>query len=320
MRMAFLSKSMLFPLITIIAFSAVPCSNGLGPSPKQPSSLVPSSTQLQYHHGPLLTGPTSINIYLIWYGAFSPSHKLTISDFFASFNHLAKPASISTWWRTTQAYKDTARKPVSATIRLARQVSNTIVVNNLKRADIAALVKNAIAKRVFPFDSNGIYLVLTSSDIAVERFCMGSCGFHNATLVSPNRKAVFAHVGDPSSQCPGLCAWPFAVPLYGPPGPALVAPNSVGIDGMIMNIATVLAGAATNPFKNGYFQGDALAPLEAVTACAGIFGAGAYPGYPGKLMVDPKSKASYNAYGINRRRFLVPAMWDPLSVTCKVVA
>ncbi|KAJ0054140.1 hypothetical protein Pint_00928 [Pistacia integerrima] len=32
---------------------------------------------------------------------------------------------------------------------------------------------------------------------------------------------------------------------------ALVAPNGVGADGMVINIATILAGAATNPFKTG---------------------------------------------------------------------
>ncbi|XP_008782576.3 cell wall / vacuolar inhibitor of fructosidase 2-like [Phoenix dactylifera] len=37
-------------------------------------------------------------------------------------------------------------------------------------------------------------------------------------------------------------------------------------------------------------------PSEASTACAGFFGPGAYPGYPGKLMNDSKSHASSNVY------------------------
>lgn len=149
---------------------------------------------------------------------------------------------------------------------------------------------------------------------------MGSCGFHDNIMISSTSRVVLAHVGEPSVQCPGLCAWPYAVPAYGPPGQALVAPNGVGTDGMVMNIATILAGASTNPFKNGYYQGDALAPLEAVTACSGIFGAGAYPGFPGNLMVDRASKASFNAYGVNARKFLLPSMWDLTSSSCKVIA
>ncbi|XP_077213266.1 protein EXORDIUM-like 2 [Tasmannia lanceolata] len=327
MRMAKLCRTRLFSFMTILALAITPWSHGLNPQPKQPSSLVPSTTQLLYHKGPLLTGPRSINIYLIWYGAFSPSHKTTISDFFASFNPLTdstirgKP-TVLTWWKTTQAYKDMTRKPISGTVKLAGQVYDAVfsLGKSLKRTQMATLVKNNIAKRAFPIDPNGVYFVLTASDVTVERFCMDSCGFHDTISVSPRQRVALAHVGDPGTQCPSLCAWPYAVPVYGPPGPALIAPNSVGIDGMVMNIATILAGTATNPFKNGYFQGDALAPLEAVTACAGIFGADAYPGYPGKLMIDQKSKASYNVYSVNNRLFLLPAMWDPLSRICKVVA
>lgn len=76
---------------------------------------------------------------------------------------------------------------------------------------------------------------------------------------------------------------------------------------MHVNIGAVLVGAATNPYKTGYFQGNALgfalAPLEAVTACSGMFGVGAYPG---DLLVDKSSKASYNLYGVNGRKFLLP--------------
>lgn len=122
--------------------------------------------------------------------------------------------------------------------------------------------------------------------MSVEPFCIGACGFHDSIMVPAKGTIVYAHLGDPSVQCPGPCAWPYAVPVYGPPGQALVAPNGVGADGMIINIATILAGAATNPFKTGYFQGDASAHLEVVTACPGIFGGGAYPGYPVDLKVD----------------------------------
>ncbi|KAI4342066.1 hypothetical protein MLD38_026726 [Melastoma candidum] len=88
---------------------------------------------------------------------------------------------------------------------------------------------------------------------------------------------------------------------------------------MIINIATLLAGTATNPFGNGYFQGSAEAPLEAVTACAGEFGSGSYPGYPGKVLVDTTTGGSYNANGVNGRKFLLPAMWDPQFSVCETL-
>ncbi|MQL81079.1 hypothetical protein Taro_013542 [Colocasia esculenta] len=294
-------------------------------TPKHPSALVPSaSTQLQYHRGPLLTSP--INVYLVWYGAFSPADKSAISDFFASFDLSPATAphgkqTVSTWWKTAQRYRDTGGRPVSSAVKLAGHVSDPgcSLGKSLKRADVSSLARNAVLKQLLPYDAGGVYLVLTAADVTVERFCMGSCGFHGTVTIFPGRPvAVVAHVGNAATQCPGLCAWPFAVPAYGPPGPPLVAPNGVGADGVVMNVATVLTGAATNPRGNGYYQGDALAPLEAVTACPGVFGEGAYPGYPGQLMVDPKSRASFNAYGAQARMFLLPAMWDPSSFACNV--
>ncbi|MBA0860177.1 hypothetical protein Goshw_014821 [Gossypium schwendimanii] len=313
-------RSLLLPLICVLALAT--WSHGLSRGQQRPSSLDAASNTLQYHGGPLLTKPNGIKVYLIWYGGFSLKDRNSITDFFASFANPGRRQgpSVSTWWKTISTYKDKTGKPVSDTVRLVKQVVDVYSSGKtLKRAQLANFVKSKIESKIFPLDPNGIYLVLTAKDVTVERFCMGSCGFHDSILVGGSTRVVFAHVGDPTVQCPGLCAWPYALPAYGPPGPALVAPNGIGTDGMIINIATLLAGATTNPFKTGYFQGDALAPLEAVTACPGIFGAGAYPGYPGALLVDKMSKASYNAYGANGRKFLLPATWDLIRLNCKVV-
>ncbi|KAF5193267.1 Exordium like [Thalictrum thalictroides] len=326
MRILNLLWPLLFPLTITVVLAISPWAYALNQRPSiRPSSLVTSPfSQLTYHKGPIMTGPSPINLYIIWYGVFSPMHKTTITDFFASFNQALNPKldpTVSTWWKTTQFYKDAKGKSVSGTVRLLGEVSDVkcSLGKNLKRASIAFLVKKMIANKTFLADPTAIYFVLTASDVHVEQFCMNSCGFHNSVMVSPSQRVVYAHVGDPGTQCPGLCAWPYAAPAYGPPQ-VLVAPNGVGIDGMVMNVATILAGAATNPFQTGYFQGDALAPLEALTACSGVFGEGAYSGYPGKLLMDSRNKASYNAYGVKGRKFLLPAMWDLLTKTCKVGA
>ncbi|KAF3788985.1 hypothetical protein EJ110_NYTH19777 [Nymphaea thermarum] len=49
---------------------------------------------------------------------------------------------------------------------------------------------------------------------------------------------------------------------------------------MIINIASLLAGIVTNPYKSAYFQGMTSASLEAASACAGIHGKNAYAGCP----------------------------------------
>eukprot|EP01018_Ginkgo_biloba_P030384 Gb_01904 [translate_table: standard] len=145
---------------------------------------------------------------------------------------------------------------------------------------------------------------------------MSSYGFHANTLPSTsngngNKLLAYAWVGNSGSHCLGQCAWPFHQPLYNRQTPPLVAPNEdVGIDGMIINIATLLAGAVTNPFNTGYLQGDPAAPIEAVSACTRIYGKGAYPDYPEKILHDPTTGASFNAHRVNMHRFLLPVMWN----------
>lgn len=95
--------------------------------------------------------------------------------------------------------------------------------------------------------------------------------------------------------------------------------GDVGMDGMVVNIASMVAGAVTNPFRDGFYQGDKDAPLEAATACTGVYGSGAYPGFAGNLAVDGTTGASYNANGANGRKYLLPALFDPATSTCSTL-
>ncbi|GAB2217183.1 hypothetical protein Drorol1_Dr00000352 [Drosera rotundifolia] len=146
---------------------------------------------------------------------------------------------------------------------------------------------------------------------------MSSCGSHGSYRANKGSRAGYIWVGNSETQCPGQCVWPFHQPICGPQGPPLVALNDiVGMDGMVMNVAGLLADTVINPFGNRYFQSPKDAPLEAASVCPGVYGSGAYPGYAGKLLVDPTSRASYNAYGIDGRKYLLLALFDPAAQTC----
>jgi hypothetical protein len=54
-----------------------------------------------------------------------------------------------------------------------------------------------------------------------------------------------------------------------------------------------------------------------VSTCTGIFGKGASAGYPGEILVDKTTGASYTAFGIDGRQYLLPATWDPTTSTSK---
>ncbi|XP_059648043.1 protein EXORDIUM-like 2 [Cornus florida] len=261
---------------------------------------------LKYHNGVLLKGKITVN--LIWYGKFTPIQRSIIVDFLQSLSSSGAPLpSAASWWRTTEKYKRG-----SSTLVVANQilVENYSLGKSLKNWHIIALASKG-------GHVSSVNVVLTAKDVAVEGFCM-RCGSHGSTR--GRTRFAYAWVGNSETQCPGQCAWPFHQPIYGPQTPPLVAPNGdVGIDGMIINLATVLAGAVTNPFNNGYFQGPPTAPLEAVSACTGAFGSGAYPGYPGQVLVDKITGASYNAHGVNGRKYLLPAMWDPQTSACSTL-
>ncbi|KAM4075175.1 hypothetical protein ACB094_10G149100 [Castanea mollissima] len=260
----------------------------------------------QYHNGPLLTGQISIN--LIWYGKFKPSQRTIISDFITPLSTstptTAQP-SVATWWKTTDKYYQLSNSKNPSTLVLSM---GTQIID-----ETYSLGKS--------LSNQQIEQLASKDDVAVEGFCMSKCGTHGSlTGATVQEKFTYIWVGNSETQCPGQCAWPFHQPIYGPQSPPLVAPNNdVGLDGMVINLASLLAGTTTNPFGNGFFQGPKDAPLEATSACPGVYGKGAYPGYAGDLLVDPATGASYNANAANGRKYLVPALFDPSTQTCSTI-
>lgn len=318
MASSFVSSGILFQFVLLV--SLLQFSNGARDLAESGQTQEP--LLFQYHNGPLLQGQISIN--LIWYGKFKPSQRAIVSDFIASLtsSRPIKPQpSVATWWKSIEKYYHLAKwKNSPLVLKLGSQILDQTY----------SLGKSLSNKQIMQLASKGaqksaINIVLTSSDVAVDGFCSSRCGTHGsaASAVKINGKAskfAYVWVGNSETQCPGQCAWPFHEPIYGPQNPPLVAPNNdVGLDGMIINLAGLLAGTATNPFGNGFFQGPKEAPLEAASACPGVYGKGAYPGYAGDLLVDATTGASYNANGVNGRKYLLPALFDPKTSTCSTL-
>ncbi|KAE8656095.1 Protein EXORDIUM-like 1 [Hibiscus syriacus] len=283
-------------------------------------TLTTSSGQpmpFQYHDGPLLSGKISVNI--IWYGKFKPFQRAIISDFIVSLSSSNPPQpSVGKWWKSIEKYYHLTKKYHPLVLSLGTEISDEKYSfgKSLNNQQILQLASKGPQK-------NAINVVLTSADVAVEGFC-SRCGTHGSGLGSGSSqgyKFTYIWVGNSDTQCPGQCAWPFHRPTHGPQFPPLVAPNNdVGLDGMVINLASFLAGTATNPFGNGYYQGPKEAPLEAASACPGIYGKGAYPGYSGDLLVDRNTGASYNANGVNGRKYLLPALVEPTTSACFTLA
>ncbi|RWW14616.1 hypothetical protein GW17_00021601 [Ensete ventricosum] len=297
---------LLISLLLVLSYSAAAAA-----APRKLVLVQQPPLVLKYHNGPLLRGNYTLS--LLFYGRFSAAQRSIVADFIRSLSPSGaspQPPSAASWWRTTARYGGGSAVHLSLGLQLL-DVSYS-KGKLLSSSDVVALATGAAAAS----GPRAIAVVVTAADVAVEGFCSSRCGTHGRLEGS----AGFVWVGDSASQCPGQCAWPFHQPLYGPQTPPLVSPNGdVGMEGVVINLATLLAGAATNPDGRGYFQGPADAPLEAVTACTGVFGSGAYPGYPGKVLVDPTTGANYNARGLAGRKYLLPAMWDPSTSQCSTL-
>ncbi|KAL2633247.1 hypothetical protein R1flu_004726 [Riccia fluitans] len=274
---------------------------------------------LDYHFGPVMSGKggkTRLNV--VYYGSFSKKQRLTLSAFLKSFwvtTTAGKRPTVGKWWQITKNYVDLYNSPVARHLVLGGELVDAkySLGKELTQADIQKIVLKSMT--YFGTDARSVYLVLTSDDVKVEKFCMSVCGTHFYTFPSDATKSQmipYGWVGNPKTQCPEFCSWPYA------PGglqqKALIPPNGdAGIDGMIITIANLLAGISTNPYGNAYYQADG---LEACGVCQGIYGKGSFPGYPGELLTDKSTGASYNVVGAFNKKFLVPWMWDPTTQQC----
>uniref|UniRef100_A0A0D9WNC8 Uncharacterized protein n=1 Tax=Leersia perrieri TaxID=77586 RepID=A0A0D9WNC8_9ORYZ len=273
------------------------------------------SDELSYHGGAVLHGDIPVTI--VWYGRFKPAQKAIVVDFLLSLTPTspaptnAMPPSAAQWWSTiAKGYLSSNATAAATRVVLANQTTDEeySLGKSLTLVEVFQLAAGIVP------DRGDLVVVLTDADVVVEGFCSARCGVHGSDA---RAGYAYAWAGDAERQCPGQCAWPFATPAYGPKDPALVPPNGdVGMDGMVATLAGVLAGAVTNPFGDGYYLGDRDAALEACSACAGAYGSGSYPGYAGKVLVDETTGGSYNAVGANGRKYLLPAVYDPVTSRC----
>ncbi|XVE88453.1 hypothetical protein DITRI_Ditri19aG0070900 [Diplodiscus trichospermus] len=284
---------------------------------------------LEYHMGPVLAAP--INLYIIWYGHWNPTHQATIRDFVYSLSSSAPYPSVADWWKNVRLYTDQTGSNITGSISLSGEFYDSRYSHGvyLSRLSMQSVIKTAVTSypRPLPLNPrNGLYLVLTSADVQVEDFCRAVCGFHYFTFPAIVGVTVpYAWIGYSGIQCPGMCAYPFAWPKYsGKPPPRtnggnniMRAPNGdAGVDGMISVMAHELAEVTSNPLVNAWYAGDdPTAPTEIADLCLGLYGSGGGGGYVGKVYKDSWGNG-YNVNGVKGRRFLVQWVWNPVKRRC----
>ncbi|KAJ4828110.1 hypothetical protein Tsubulata_007155 [Turnera subulata] len=272
----------------------------------------PEHVLLTHEGGKLLTG--NVGLSLLWYGQFARVQKNAMRTFIKSLNFrgdgMLRP-QVSDWWRVVESYQEAAGLPMAPiNVQVVKQtVDAGCSVGKVLTDDfIATLIGKALEG--FP---DAIPVIISAKDVTMQGLCMGKCALHK---VDANNKP-FIILGNPETECPGACEWPFFKPDYGPAGETLIPPSgNIAADAMVISFASGLAEIVTNPFMDGFQMKAVRNPIEAGCACQGIFGSGAVPGKPGKVLLDPTSGGSYNAYGSKGRKFLIPAIWNPITKSC----
>jgi hypothetical protein len=215
-----------------------------GDAAKPIGQAVVQGNGINYHGGAVLHS-NPVPIYVIWYGNWTNGTHASDSQTTVNLiDSLLGSGGIggSGYERINTTYGDNSGN-VSGNLVLSRQVFNTgSNGTSISDATLQTIVSNAINNGSLPRDGNGVYLVLTSSNVnETSGFCTQYCGFHTrATLGGVDIK--YAFVGNPD-RCPSGCE------------AQTTSPNGdSGADGMANVIAHETEEAITDPDLNAWFD------------------------------------------------------------------
>jgi len=235
------------------------------------------ATAISYHGGPVMLGTTN-KVFYIWYGNWSGNSAQTILE------DLARGFGGSTWFNINTTYYNSSNVHVSNSMAFGGSTTDSYSRGkSLSDSAIQGVVSDAITSGRLPKDSNGVYFVLTSSDVtASSGFCTQYCGWHTyGTIDSSNIK--YSFVGNPD-RCPSSCE----AQSTGPNGNA-------GADGMASIIAHELSEAVTDPQLNAWYDKRG---YENADKCAWTFGS----------MSTAPNGAKYNVT-LGSRNYLIQQNW-----------
>jgi len=207
-----------------------------------PQKTAPTNGIL-YHGGPIIPG--KVNLYFIWYGNFltgpAASDAVMTQDLLTALFG-AGGLGGTPYARINSTYSDRSHA-VSGNFALLESVNDYYSRGTqLSDAAVTAVVAQAINSRALPKDTNGLYFVLTSSDVnETSGFCTQYCGWHRQVRISGSDIKI-AYVGNPD-RCPGACE------------EQVVSPNgNSGADGMASIMAHETNEAISDPDLNAWYD------------------------------------------------------------------
>jgi len=246
--------------------------------PSAPSNLRAKDNGIQYHGGPVMSTPQGVNVYFIWYGDWSSANDTAAQSI---VNDFIKNLGGSSYFNINTTYYDYLKGQIDPVRNRVNFMGSTSVGYSYGSAltdnDVGNVIVDATSSGALPFDLNGEYFVLTSSDVdETSGFCTSYCAFHGFQQInytspvalsqhSPSAvNLIGAFVGNPD-RCPYQCAWQYQLPTPN---------NNVAGDGMVNMVAHELSESVSDPLVTGWInhQGNSGGIDENGDLCAWTFG------------------------------------------------
>ncbi|CAF2029835.1 unnamed protein product, partial [Rotaria magnacalcarata] len=206
-----------------------------------------STSPILYHMGGVvLTGATKI--YILYYGSWNANQKTIVETFLSN-------VGTTSWFNIEKTYyyqasstspKVYIKGPVSIGSRWVESYSAGTKLNS---TIIANIICTRIKNVQVPNDPQGLYLLLSSSDVsegsaqAGGTFCVNYCGYHLHFYIG-NIAYFFGFIGNPQT-CMNGC---------GPVNPTYSPNGDTGVDAMISVIAHELVESMSDPFGTAWFD------------------------------------------------------------------
>ncbi len=216
--------------------------------PVDPAAIgkaVVTGNGINYNGGPVLKG-NPVPIYVIWYGTWNSTSPTssntmgTVSVIDTFLNNLGNSAIE----KVNSTYGDNTGN-VSGNLTLGGQIfdtgsQGTSLTNNRLTNIVTRSLSNGL-----PTDPNGVYVVITSSNVSERGFCNQFCGFHTRQTIN-GVDIKWSFVGN-VDRCPAGCE----IQTTGPNSPAA---NVGGADGISNVLTHETEEAISDPDLNAWFD------------------------------------------------------------------
>jgi hypothetical protein len=232
-------------LLTFVALYALMATSIAAQNQKLTSKMI-------YHNGPVLTGVKSI--YTIWYGCWGGGgancNFMDDGPTMALMFPFLITIGASPYAQINSTYTDASGQPATSFFAYGGDVIDNSYSRgvDLTKSDMTSIITDQINNSRLPQDPNGIYVILSSADIASNEtgFCKPGVPPHHATGIVNGALVNYIFLGHPK-RCPTS-----AGPQFSPSGPT--PNNTYAGDVLVSNLARALNAQVTNPRGNGWYD------------------------------------------------------------------